>query len=168
MERVNHILRHDLFTENLKRLNGIEKDTDFFCRHGMEHFLDAARIAWTLYLESPCDSGFEVQNPGYIKEMIYAAAMLHDIGRARQYEDKTPHEQESARIAANVLPDCGFDKTEIELILDAILSHRTRSGGGKPGLAGLLYRADKLSRLCFLCSASGECDWDMKNERMEY
>ncbi len=27
------------------------------------------------------------------KELIYCTALLHDIGRARQYEDGTPHDE---------------------------------------------------------------------------
>jgi uncharacterized protein len=101
------------------------------------------------------------------KELLYAAALLHDIGRWRQYEDGTPHEAESARIAETILPECGFDEAETDLILDAIRSHRSASEE-RPGFAGLLYRADKLSRRCYECEASGDCDWKMKNSRLEY
>jgi len=150
-------LRHRGFIDALERTEGLEVDR-VFCRHGMEHLLDVARIAHILNLESGI---------GADRELLYAAAMLHDIGRWRQYEDGTPHEQESARIAAGILPECGFDAGETEQILDAILSHRT-SGGEKPGFPGLLYRADKLSRRCYDCAANDMCDWEMKNTRLEY
>ena len=42
--------------------------------------------------------------------MIYAAALLHDMGRVRQYRDGTEHHEESARIAARILPECGFSE----------------------------------------------------------
>ena len=157
MDRVNAILCHPRFAAEVKRLTDIEKDR-VFCGHGMDHLIDVARLAYILNLTSG-------QNAD--KELLYAAALLHDIGRRRQYEDGTPHEIESARIAETVLPECGFDETETNQILEAILSHRSETGE-KQGFPGLLYRADKLSRRCFDCAAGSECDWEMKNMRLEY
>ena len=157
MERVNAILRHPLFLAGLGRVDEYERDR-VFCGHGMGHLLDVARIAYILCLEA--DLIFD-------KEIVYTTALLHDIGRWRQYEDETPHEQEGARMAAEILPQCGFSDSEIEIIRDAILSHRNHSGE-KPGLGGVLYRADKLSRPCFACGAGEECNWEKKNEGLEY
>ena len=157
MNRVDVILHHPSFVEALKRTTELEKDR-VFCGHGMDHLIDVARIAYTLSLETCL---------GAEKETIYAAALLHDLGRPRQYEDGTPHEQESARIAASILPECGYGESDTAMILDAILSHRTRNGE-KQGFAGLIYRADKLSRRCFDCTARDDCDWEMKNARLEY
>ena len=169
MERVNKIIRRPRFGEELDRLNEIEKDREFD-GHGMGHLLDVARIAYILCLES---------NEKYEKELIYAAAMLHDVGRAKQYEDGTPHEKESAAIAAEILPECGFSGPETDLILEAILAHRTRSGSGRGGLGALLYRADKLSRMCFSgvdkkerrcfdCAVIDDCYWELKNQALTY
>ena len=157
MERVNAVLGHPAFTAELERLSVFEKGR-VFCGHDINHLLDVARLAYIRCLEA----GERVE-----KELIYAAALLHDIGRSRQYEDGTPHELESARIAAEILPECGFGEKEIVLIVDAIMSHRSDSGE-MPGFAGLLFRADKLSRRCFDCAANLECDWSMKNTRLEY
>ena len=156
MHRVNLILRHRLFEQKHARTQELEKGVRVFCRHGTEHLLDVARLAYILSLES---------GAGEDKELIYAAALLHDLGRARQYEDGTPHEQESARLAQTILPECGFNESETAKILDAILSHRTP---GKAGFSGLLYRADKLSRRCFECAVERECDRDIKNMELEY
>ena len=162
MERVNAILRSDLYMELLRLTKEWEDSHPVFCRHGIEHMLDVARIAYILRLESG-------GNHELSEEIIYAAALLHDIGRARQYRDATPHERESARIAALLLPECGFDEAETALILDAISSHRMRGGGGeKTGLAELIYRADKLSRRCFDCTMTDECNWEHKNGRLCY
>ena len=49
----------------------------------MSHLLDVARIAYIRNLEK----GY-----GFRKDVIYAAAVLHDIGKALQYEEKVPHE----------------------------------------------------------------------------
>ena len=157
MHRVNLILRHPLFAEKLARMSELEKDR-VFCRHGTDHLLDVARLAYILSLESGANED---------KEFIYAAALLHDLGRARQYEDGTPHEQERARLAETILPECGFNDSESEKILDAILSHRTQNEK-KPGFPGYIYRADKLSRRCFECAAETDCDWSKKNIELEY
>ena len=156
MERVDAILQHPQFRASLERTAELEK-VRVFCGHGMDHLIDTARIAYMLSLEA---------GEGADKELIYAAALLHDIGRWRQYEDCTPHERESARIAGEILPECGFGEPETALILDAILSHRTHDGA-KSGFARSLYRADKLSRRCYECAARNECDWEIKNIRLE-
>jgi uncharacterized protein len=129
-----------------------------FCGHGLGHLLDVARIAYILCLEEGLGVG---------KELVYAAALLHDTGRWRQYEDGTPHERESADIAAVILPGCGFDDEETTLIMGAILSHR-RQGSPKSGLEKAFYRADKLSRRCFDCNAAEECEWSAQNSTLEY
>ena len=158
MERANAVLQHKLFVSAFNRLEAHEKGRGF-CGHGMEHLLDVARIAHILNLES---------GSLFPKEIVYATALLHDIGRAKQYEDGTPHEQESAMIAKQILPDCGFDDEETKLILDAILSHRNGNSGEKMGFAGLIYRADKLSRRCFHCAAQADCYLTKRNTRLEY
>ena len=71
MERVNRILRHPRYADCLKQVRDCETGR-IFCRHQMEHFLDVARIAYILNLE---------EGRGLAKDMIYAAALLHDCGR---------------------------------------------------------------------------------------
>ena len=159
MERINAILNYPIFIKTMTRLNKLEADR-LFCKHGMEHLLDVARIAYILNLES--------EEKPLPKDIIYAAALLHDIGRARQYEDGTPHEKESAKLAENILPDCGFNKTESELILDAILSHRSKTHQWQTTIAEYIFRADKLSRYCRNCVKLDECDWKLKNIEIEY
>lgn len=166
---MNAILQHQRFNMELERLEKIEMNRAF-CGHGIGHLLDVARIAYILSLEAREENS---------KELIYAAALLHDIGRARQYEDGTPHERESARIAAEILPECGFSGPETALILNAILAHRTHNGDQRQGIARYIFRADKVSRLCFdaadktarksfECPANDDCDWEMKNSALEY
>ena len=147
-----------MFINEITRIAWLEKGRAF-CGHDTDHLLDVARIAHAMSLE---------ENTQADKEHIYAAALLHDIGRAKQYDDGTPHEAESARIAARVLPDCGFDDIETDVIVDAILEHRTGSRSERAGVAKFLFRADKLSRRCFDCAARDECDWEMKNQMLEY
>lgn len=127
-----------------------------FCHHDMVHFMDVARIGWIINLE---------EGHGIEKEWIYAAALLHDIGRHDQYADGTPHEQAGARRAPQILRECGFDDKETDVIISAIASHRDKEVASEASLRGILYRADKLSRACFACKAEKECNWknDKKN-----
>ncbi len=160
MDRIDRILKHNLFFENLT-LNETAEADRCFCRHNMVHFLDVARIAMILNLE---------ESMNIPKEMIYAAALLHDIGKHRQYAEGIPHEQASAEIAPEILRDCGFDEKETGVIVDAILQHRNSEVIPEKNLRGILYRGDKASRACFQCKVESECNWKdgKKNLRIVY
>lgn len=149
MERVDKILNHDLFIEHLEKNNKAEANRRF-CRHNIGHFLDVARIAMILNQE---------EQLGIEKDIIYAAALLHDLGKHLQYEMAIPHEESGARIAAEILPDCGFDNKETDVILSAILTHRDERVKDGKDLNSILYRADKLSRACFACKSEKDCNW---------
>lgn len=158
MERVNRILSNELYREYLEKNNQAEAQRRF-CHHNIEHFLDVARIASILnYSEDYRQE----------EEIIYAAALLHDIGRWVQYEDGTPHEKASAKLAPEILDACGFLGDETDRILAAIGNHRNAKIREEKSLSGLLYRADKLSRPCFACRMEKECNWknDKKNLRL--
>lgn len=148
-------MQHHSYKEHV-RLNEEAEAEREFCRHDMVHFLDVARIAEILNLK---------EERHVEKDWIYAAALLHDIGRHVQYRDGTPHEEASALLAAPILEDCGFDDIETSVILKAIAGHRKALSASQPGLDGLLYRADKLSRSCFVCKTEKKCNWrnDKKN-----
>ena len=137
MERLNQIWNHPLYRENLKKLSELERDR-IFCGHGPEHLLDVARLAWIANLELGL---------GYEKPVVYAAALIHDIGRAMEYESGLSHEEGSRRLGARILPDCGYREEEQALILEAVANHR--KAADRQDLNWLLYRADKGSRLCF-------------------
>lgn len=157
MERIDKILKHHLFLHNLERNNTAEAERRF-CRHDMVHFLDVARIAWILNLE---------EGLGLNKEWVYAAALLHDMGKHLQYTAGTPHEQASAEIAPEILRDCGFDEKETDVIVGAILAHRDSNVAQEFNLKGILYRADKASRACFACVAEGDCNWKEGKKNLE-
>ena len=160
MDRIDRIMGHPVFVENLQKNKAAETGRDF-CRHDMVHFLDVARIGTIISLERciPID-----------RELIYGAALLHDIGKHRQYEEGIPHEQASASIAAGILADCGFTRREMEMVTKAIEAHRDASVAGEKSLKGILYLADKASRPCFSCEAEPECNWkgDKKNLKVRY
>lgn len=160
MHRIDKILSHDLFIYNINKNQAAEAER-CFCRHDMAHFLDVARIGMILNLQ-------EKQNID--EELIYAAGLLHDIGKHRQYTEGIPHERAGAEIAPVILRDCGFDDKETDVIIRAISAHRDSNSAAEKGLTGILYRADKVSRACFCCKAEKECNWkgDRKNFTIKY
>lgn len=146
MERVNKIINNSEFRELVDKLNNLEADR-IYCRHNMEHFLDVARIGALLNEDEKC---------GYSRELIYAAALLHDLGRVSEYETGTPHDEASVLIAKRLLAACDFDEGEIETVAEAISSHRRyKLSEADKSFGALLYRADKMSRNCMLCDAPG-------------
>lgn len=155
MLRVNSIINNQSYKSCLERLSEFEKDR-IFCRHNMEHFLDTARIMYITVLEN---------NLPIKKDVVYATALLHDIGRVLQYENGTPHHRASADFARDILPNCGFSKEETDEIVRAILSHRSDEDGST--LGSLLYLADKKSRLCFNCRAEKDCYWSSEKKNRE-
>lgn len=160
MKNVNKILEHPSYRETLEEIKKREKDR-IFCRHNTEHFMNVARIAMILNLE-------ECRNVE--KKLVYATALLHDCGRHIQYDDGTPHEIASAKLAEPILKDCGFGKKEIQQILQAILLHRDMKESAKFPLADIIYRADKLSRECYFCEAIDLCERkkSKKNLKIKY
>ena len=155
MDRVNDILRHPVFSARLARLEALEQ-TRYFCRHGLPHLLDVARMMWIAALERQLPLS---------REVVYATALLHDLGRVEQIEAGIPHHQASAQLAARILPDAGFGEVEIAQIQAAIASHR--SDGGENNLGQLLYWADKKSRACWMCPAKDECNWPDEKKNWE-
>lgn len=147
MERVNRILSNRFYREYRKEIDDREKDR-IYCRHDVCHLMDVARIAMIMNDE---------ESLGVSKEIIYATALLHDCGRHIQYDCGVPHEIAGAELAEPILRDCGFEEEEILHILQAIRLHRNETEALKEPLAGLIYRADKKSRLCMCCNASDTC-----------
>ena len=157
MERVNAILKNQKYQEHIRKIKQAEEKR-IFCLHNMGHFLDVARIAALIN---------EEEKLGISKELIYATALLHDIGRHVQYADGTPHELASAMLAPEILRETGFEAQEQAEILRAIKEHRNIEIAKEKSLAGILYRADKASRACFSCEAEKLCDWKAEKKNLE-
>ena len=147
MDKIDLILNNDKFKNNLLQNVLLEKDREY-CKHDLEHFLSVARIAYILCLEEDLKID---------KEMIYAASLLHDIGKNVQYEKGIPHEAASVSIAEDILINAGFDENEKSDIIEAIKHHRVYD---ENVFNSLIYRADKLSRNCFNCIKFDECNWN--------
>lgn len=156
MDNIDKILNNKKYKELLRKLEKLEEER-VFCRHNLEHFLDVARISYIYILENSLP---------YSKEIIYAIALLHDIGRVLEYEENIDHHKGSVIIANELLKETYFNDEEKELIIKAIENHRKES---IDELSKIIYKADKLSRNCFNCKAVRECYWneDKKNKTIK-
>ena len=155
MLRVSRILQDPEYGKQMHKILTSEYDRAF-CRHGFGHAVAVCRIAWILALEE----GLSIS-----KELLYAAALLHDAGRYTELEKTVSHHEAGAILAEDFLTRAGFLPEERKEICNAIREHKDSNGQGST-LSKLLYRADKLSRNCFLCEAREECYWpeDRKNQ----
>lgn len=148
MERYQKVANHKRLQYYMEKTAEAEKDR-IFCCHDWDHLLAVARIAYIFVLE---------QELPISKDLVYATALLHDIGKEAQYTRGIPHEIEGAALAEGILMDCGYAEDEIELITKAILKHRVYEESHS-AFEKIIYRADKLSRPCKGCPAAKECNW---------
>lgn len=182
MNRFYRIREHKLYREAMETIDSREEDR-IYCRHGFSHQIDVARISCLLLWEEL--EGQTGAMSRELKDLVYGAALLHDLGRGMEYDGMMGHEEGSVLLAEEILRDCGYGQEEAGVILRAIASHRgdwkeeteeavdepsamelTAAGYLADRLPGILYKADKLSRNCFLCDAKETCHWaeDKKNE----
>ncbi len=149
----NQILHAPAYLESMETLRRMEQDR-IFCRHDLAHCLDVARLTLLLCREN----GVRAE-----ADIVYAAALLHDIGRVTEYADGTSHDEAGLSLACSVLSslDCPPDRQA--QILSLIASHR-EGGGGM--LEQLFSLADKRSRQCFACPARGACNWEAEKQNM--
>ena len=157
MDRIQLIFEHPLYKENFIGIQEAERNR-IYCGHDLAHFLDVARICYILSLEN----GDIIE-----KSIIYAAALLHDIGRLKQINEGIPHDAAGSEIAEIILADAGFGEEERFTIREAILHHRRSKSedyNETDKLSYYLYKADKLSRQCYCCRVSDECNWDSEKK----
>lgn len=157
MDKINEIFNNKKYRKYLNRLVELERDREF-CNHTIEHFLDVARISYIKVLE---------ERLSYSKEVIYAIALLHDIGRVLQYEKNIPHDEGSVILAKEILEETSYDSNEVYEILKAIGKHRAEC---TDELSRIIYESDKISRNCFSCKAEKDCYWsrEKKNFNITY
>lgn len=148
MARVNQLLDHEDYIKYMEKINGLEKERRF-CKHGFEHGLNVARVAYAYVLEK----GEIVLS----KEVVYAAAILHDIGRWVEYQTGEDHAEVSARLALPLLEVCRFSSEDIQVILQGIREHRRSPEENLSQLGEALALADDWSRDCRHCSAQTLC-----------
>ncbi len=152
MSAIERIRLHPEYRKRLSRLSELEADREFCC-HGMAHLLDVARVAYILNLE---------RGLGFSREIVYAAALLHDVGKGEQYETGAAHDVVGAEIARGILADTGdFSLEEQNAIVRAVREHR-RPSLEASALGALLCEADKASRACYECPAREGCSWSVE------
>lgn len=177
MDRINKIYNHPVYRAEADALAVDEKDR-IFCKHGVDHLLEVARLCYIYCLEDGVIDPSKGQSTSLInREIIYAAALLHDIGRHQQRVAGIPHDEAGAQLARQIMGECDFGEHEIEMVVNAISKHRDRehlhddatSLSKWEKMAIYLARADKKSRQCWACDALEECNWsdEMKNMEIE-
>ncbi len=150
MDRADKIYNHPTYKKIMQKIADTEKDR-IYCLHGVEHSFDVARIAYIIALEN----GIKIK-----KDIIYAASLLHDLGRGVDYHNHTP---KSIELADEILHDCDFGEDEISQIINAIDLHGEENGNG---LLGIIQKADKVSRLCLNCKSIDTCKWKKEELNM--
>lgn len=156
MKNTNKIVLSKIYRDYLNELEYLERDR-FFCRHNYEHFISVARICYILKLEEDVDVD---------KDMIYATALLHDLGRVLEIKEGINHAIGSVNIAREILEITDFSLEEKNRILKCISYHRTKDAS-EDKFFNIFYRADKLSRPCFRCPAYDECNWSYEKKNHE-
>lgn len=150
LKRVNKILANREYLLLLSSLEETEKARQF-CSHHFDHLLDVARLGYILLLEE--------SSPFISRDMVYAAGLLHDIGRPDEHLTGADHALKSAELAGPILEEAGYKTAERQLIMKAIAQHRLKGqdGAHRSPLSRALARADGFSRLCFRCDARSGC-----------
>ena len=171
MPQVDAVWNHPVYQERYRALQRAERDRAF-CGHDLQHFLDVARIAWTVLLERGVaapyaaalpeddaadggamvvDTAADAHCPKVARDVVYAAALLHEWGGPIDETGK-PHDIAGPRIAAEILgtveQDKRFSSGECEQILAAIAHHRASAGcacgASAEGVSGAGALADAL------------------------
>ncbi len=150
MDRCTRIIenrKYQLFLEKIEK----EESGRVFCGHHFEHLLSVARLTYLLLLEKG--------QPFISREIAYAAGLLHDLGRWKEYRDGGDHAEISAELAGPILEKAGFLLFERRLIQEAIAQHRSPGENHlhRSPLSKALSKADQYSRLCFKCRARDNC-----------
>lgn len=154
----NRILQDPLFREKLAKIERLEEDR-IFCGHGLEHLLSVGRMAMLMCIEK----GVEVS-----PDVLYSAALLHDIGRVEEYTLGISHDISGPETAGKILEQVGCDPEDSQQILHLIAGHRHKDPDPM-SLEAIFYAADKKSRMCSFCKAQEECCWpdEKRNHSIE-
>jgi len=166
LKRVELLINDTLYKEYIQRNIEAEQEPKS-CQHDFHHHLDVARIVYILVLENN-DLNYFIKDSGVsgklaAKEVIYAAGLLHDIGKWKEYKVGVDHAAFGARLAREIPPRAFFNSNEVDLICQAIYEHRNISRD-MSFLGERLHRADNLSRVCQKCEQRSQCPKIHKQE----
>ncbi len=170
MKRIDLLMKDEQYNEYLRR-NQEEEASLTFCPHDIRHHIDVARIAYILILENN-DLNFFVRDAELTgklagKEVIYAAGLLHDIGKWQEYKTGLDHAASGSRLAKDILASSYFTPNESEIICRAIYEHRNLNRD-MSFLGERILRADNLSRVCSHCEIWAECPRFARKEKPLY
>lgn len=146
--RVNQILKHSIF-KKYSLCNTKAEEQRTFCHHGLDHGIAVARIAYIYLLEQ--------RNTTISKEVVYAAGLLHDLGRWQEYKTGEDHALAGAELVKPILLDAGFSVEEIETITQGIREHRHNPEEKITLLGRALAYADDWARDCRNCLSKEAC-----------
>ena len=176
--RADLIFKDKKYQKIFQKLQVLEAKREF-CNHTLEHFLDVARLMYIKFLEDYNTKIFDAKkifdnlstkaivNEVYVKDLIYATALMHDIGRVAQIEEGIPHEKASCILCDEILPKCQYEHDEIVFIKKAIDNHRCDKKTVEDYFSKLLYWADKKSRNCYNCSSVEDCNWSREKMNLD-
>jgi uncharacterized protein len=158
MKRVEILVNDTLYNQYLQRNK--EEEGPKACQNDFRHHMDVARITYILVLEHN-DLNYFIKEHNLsgrlaAKEVIYAAGLLHDIGKWQEYKTGIDHASFGAKLAREILPRAFFNPSEVELIARAIYEHSNISSN-MSFLGERLHRAENLARICFNCEYAEEC-----------
>lgn len=158
LEITNRILKNRNYIAQLSLLKELETDREF-CRHDMEHFLSVARITMHMCREMGVRAD---------RDLVYAAALLHDIGRTQEMTMGIPHDLAGQALADCILSEVNCPEAMKSRIIGLIAAHRDITKAGDE-LGRIFCAADKKSRKCFDCPVLERCNWpdDKKNLYIE-
>lgn len=114
----------------LSEIEDLKKER-VYCKHDLAHFMDVARIASLIWIEE--GSSVELN-----KDIIYAAALLHDIGRVIEYNEGISHDEgnrtkRTSRISLrNIILQC--------------LRHYSRNKRRPTSIRCIIWRSSRNSR----------------------
>lgn len=159
MKRIGLLLQDSLYNEYLQR-NVLEEMEHQFCRHDINHLFAVAQMTFSLMLNNN-DGEIFLEETGTdsqaaAKEVIYAAGLLHDIGKWKEYRDGEDSAACSARLSRAILPRALFTPDEIAIICRAIGEQRNISKDMSL-LGEKLYRGNNLARINSECRCNEEC-----------
>ena len=165
MDTVTRLIQHPLYKEKYDALQAYEKER-LYCRHDMHHFMRVAQIADQIARENGLS---------FSTEEITLVALLHDIGRTMQYQNKISHAEASASFAREILLSLGYDGKKTEEIRKAIIAHSNRMDAKKrfarrgelQSLEEIVSFADQFSRECYSCAVKDSCKWK-NGEKIDY
>lgn len=153
MKYVERLLADTDYLEQMKLLEELEKERRF-CRHGLSHVLDVARIAWIEVLE---------QHLPFEKEEIYLVALLHDMGRIQEYQEGIPHHVSGVMQTEIFLDKISYPAEKRSRMMSVVEKHREKDKLNDDFI-NIIKQADNSSRNCFYCEVSSECKWSTERK----